>query len=117
VMIKKFSKVYTCRCFEPRKPFLSAISFINLVKFINYYQMPRSILSKLFVIASGGGEANVYGSSYYWNFRTSSFKQVACLILKVMVIGQEGFSWFKTPACVHLWKLFYHHISCRDICW
>ena len=28
-----------------------AISFINLVK--------------LFVIASGGGEANVYGSSYY----------------------------------------------------
>ena len=28
-----------------------------------------------------GGEANVYGSSYYWNFRTSSFKQVACLIL------------------------------------
>ena len=37
-----------------------AISFINLVKFINYYQMPRSISSKLFVIASGGGEANVY---------------------------------------------------------
>ena len=58
-----------------------AISNINLVKFINYYQMPRSISSKLFVIASGGGEANVYGSSYYWNFRTSSFKQVACLIL------------------------------------
>ena len=28
-----------------------AISFINLVKFINYYQMPRSISSKLFVIA------------------------------------------------------------------
>ena len=24
---------------------------------------------------------NVYGSSYYWNFRTSSFKQAACLIL------------------------------------
>jgi hypothetical protein len=24
---------------------------------------------------------NVCGSSYYWNFRTSSFKQVACLIL------------------------------------
>jgi hypothetical protein len=44
-----------------------------------YYQMTRSISSKLFVIASG--EANVYGSSYYWNFRTSSFKQVACLIL------------------------------------
>ena len=41
-----------------------AISFINLVKFINYYQMPRSISSKLFVIASGGGEANVYGSSF-----------------------------------------------------
>jgi hypothetical protein len=41
--------------------------------------MPRSISSKLFVIASG--DANVYGSSYYWNFRTSSFKQVACLIL------------------------------------
>ncbi len=61
-----------------------AISFINLVKFINYYQMPRSISSKLFVIASG--EANVYGSSYYWNFRTSSFKQVACLILKDEVL-------------------------------
>ena len=41
-----------------------AISFINLVKFINYYQMPRSTSLKLFVIASGGGEANVYGSSY-----------------------------------------------------
>ena len=38
-----------------------------------------SISSKLFVIASG--ETNVYGSSYYWNFRTSSFKQVAYLIL------------------------------------
>ena len=25
---------------------------------------------------------NLYRSSYYWNFRTSSFKQVACLILK-----------------------------------
>jgi hypothetical protein len=24
---------------------------------------------------------NVYGSLYYWNFRTSSFKQVACFIL------------------------------------
>ena len=56
-----------------------AISFINLVKFINYYQMPGSISLKLFVITSG--EANVYGSSCYWNFRTSSFKQVACLIL------------------------------------
>ena len=43
--------------------------------------MPRSISSNVFIIASGGGEANVYGSSYYWNFRTSSFKQVACLIL------------------------------------
>ena len=32
------------------------------------------------LIASG--EANVYGSSCYWKFRTSSFKQVACLILK-----------------------------------
>ena len=60
------------------------ISFINLVKFINYYQMPQSMSSKLFVIASG--EANVYGSSYYWNFRTSSFKQVACLILKDEVL-------------------------------
>jgi hypothetical protein len=44
--------------------------------------MSRSISSKLFVIASG--EANVYVSSYYWNFRTSSFKQVACLILSEM---------------------------------
>jgi hypothetical protein len=25
---------------------------------------------------------NLYGSSYYWNFRTSSFKQVASLILR-----------------------------------
>ena len=38
-----------------------------------------SISSKLFVMASG--ESNVYGTWYYWNFRTSSFKQVACLIL------------------------------------
>ena len=28
---------------------------------------------------------NVYGSSYYWNFRTSSFKQVSCLILRLIV--------------------------------
>jgi hypothetical protein len=42
------------------------------------------VSSKLFVIASG--EANVYGSSYYWNFRTSSFKQVACLILSFYYI-------------------------------
>ena len=32
-----------------------------------------------------GGETNVYGSSYYWDFRTSSFKQVACFILKKRV--------------------------------
>ena len=32
-----------------------AISFINLVKFINYYQMPRSISSKLFERGGGGG--------------------------------------------------------------
>jgi hypothetical protein len=38
-----------------------AISFINLVKFINYYQMPLSISSKWFVIASG--EVNVNGSN------------------------------------------------------
>ena len=67
-----------------------AISFINLVKFI--YQMPRSISSKLFVIASG--EANVYGSSYYWNFRISSFKQVACLILKDEVLITVGYPIF-----------------------
>ena len=30
-----------------------AISFINLVKFINYYQMPRSISSRLFVRGYG----------------------------------------------------------------
>ena len=66
-----------------------AISFINLVKFINCYQMPRSISSKSFVIASGGGEANVYGSSYYWNFRTSSFKQVACLILSRYIFSYQ----------------------------
>jgi hypothetical protein len=29
----------------------------------------------------GSAPDNVYGSSYYWNFRTSSFKQVVCLIL------------------------------------
>ena len=28
---------------------------------------------------------NVYGSSYYWNFRTSSFKQVSCLILSLYI--------------------------------
>ena len=65
-----------------------AISFINFVKFINYYQMPRSISSKLFVIASGGGEANVYGSS--------SFKQVACLILQQWKTG----AWVKLTSYV-----------------
>jgi hypothetical protein len=34
-----------------------------------------------------GDEANVYGSSYYWNFKTSSFKQVACLILYLLVVS------------------------------
>ena len=63
-----------------------AISFINLVKFINYYQMPRSISSKLFVIASGA--ANVYGLSYYRNFRTSSFKQV------VSYYNETKFNWY-----------------------
>jgi hypothetical protein len=68
---------------------------------LNYYQMTRSITSKLFVIASG--EANVYGSSYYWNFRTSSFKQVACLILvfnatfnNISVRGGQ-FYWWRKP--------------------
>jgi hypothetical protein len=37
-----------------------AISFINLVKFIDYYQMPRSISSKLFVIVSGGDTDTVW---------------------------------------------------------
>ena len=61
-----------------------------------YYQM--SISSKLFVIASG--EANVYGSSYYWNFRTSSFKQVACLILSNVIIwNRHGHEWSR------IWKL------------
>ena len=36
-----------------------AISFINLVKLIYYYQMPRSISAKMFGIAPGGGEVNV----------------------------------------------------------
>ena len=44
-----------------------------------------------------GGEANVYGSSYYWNFRTSSFKQVACLILAVM-----NQSWKSKPYLVNI---------------
>jgi hypothetical protein len=30
---------------------------------------------------------NVYGWSYYWNFRTSSFKQVACLILAIQFMS------------------------------
>jgi hypothetical protein len=33
---------------------------------------------------------NVYRSSYYWNFRTSSFKQVACLVLKDEVLLTVG---------------------------
>ena len=56
--------------------------------------MPRSISSKLFVIASG--EANVYGSSYYWNLRTSSFKQVARLIL------------ISHRKCIYFIKIFIH---------
>ena len=64
---------------------------------LNYYQMTRSISSKLFVIASG--EAKVYGSSYYWNFRTSSFKQVACLIL----LHETPHTWNMT------WHIFWRH--------
>ena len=81
-----------------------AISFNKLVKFINYYQMPRSKSSKLFVIASGDGEANVYGSSYYWNFRTSSFKQVACLILYYItnLVCYTYFHWFFNPEFQHI---------------
>ena len=37
----------------------------------------------------GSAPDNVYGSSYYWNFRTSSFKQVACLILKQICFYQS----------------------------
>jgi hypothetical protein len=81
-----------------------AISFINLDKFINHYQMPRLILSKLFVIASG--EANVYGSSYYWNFRTSSFKQVACLILTIILCCP-----FYMPKYVPRWEGIMHSPS------
>jgi hypothetical protein len=60
--------------------YLNFFSFLFLTTFVllDYYQMPRSISSQLFVIASG--EANVYESSYYW-----SFKQVACLILLMHV--------------------------------
>ena len=90
-----------------------AISFINLVKFI--YQMPRSISSKLFVIASG--EANVHGSSYYWNVRTSSFKQVACLILHFIHIS------FKSSGSTYIqlfwmlkywWILSTFHVRAQD---
>ena len=45
---------------------------------------------------------NVYGSSYYWNFRTSSFKQVACLIL-----CPEGVTYLHLDYCISertLWK-------------
>jgi hypothetical protein len=34
---------------------------------------------------------NVYRSLYYWNFRTSSFKQVACLILWPSNTREYGF--------------------------
>jgi hypothetical protein len=45
---------------------------------------------------------NVYGSSYYWNFRTSSSKQVACLILQVDMY------W------VHPWRYNYVDILCTS---
>ena len=66
-----------------------AISFINLVKFINYYQMPRSISSKLFVIASGGGEANVYGSSYCsesWGMGAEGFRRAPMMHEKLTTL-------------------------------
>ena len=47
-----------------------AISFINLVKFINYYQMPRSISSKLFVRAGWGGGGG--GGGYGFLFRSEN---------------------------------------------
>ena len=50
-----------------------AISFINLVKFINYYQMPRSISSKLFV---RGGYSFLFRSENL--FRTK--QELECLL-------------------------------------
>ena len=54
-----------------------AISFINLFKFINYYQMPRSISSKLFVKGGGGGGYGFLFRSEYL-FRTK--QELECLL-------------------------------------
>jgi hypothetical protein len=37
---------------------------------------------------------NLYRSSYYWNFRTVSFKQVACLISKGGALLTIGYAIF-----------------------
>ena len=44
----------------------------------------------------------MHGSSYYWNFRTSSFKQVACLTLKLIS---------HTPVIITLFTLAYKDIN------
>ena len=50
---------------------------------------------------------NMYRSSYYWNFRTSSFKQVACLILLLVHINYMllniNFQWVY-DCCLIRWK-------------
>ena len=51
-------------------------------------------------------DKNLYGSSYYWNFRTSSFKQVACLTLKLIS---------HTPVIITLFTLVYKDIKPRPL--
>ena len=57
---------------------------------------------------------NVYGSLYYLSFRTSSFKQVACLILKgeaLLTIGYTNLS--HVTICIHSQISF--HRKCKNI--
>ena len=66
-----------------------------------------------------GGEANVYGSSYYWNFRTSSFKQVACLILCSKILQDTGeWNWPVIWWCIFV-ALFenWYNVCIKPVFW
>jgi hypothetical protein len=53
----------------------------------------------------------LYRSSYYWNFRTSSFKQVACLILEHVVKVKT------LNGSEHDGRIFFHFFFFKTFCY
>jgi hypothetical protein len=66
------------------RAFIHLRSHIYLMNMQSASSIWSYLLSNVNIIEIASGEANVYGSSYYWNLRISSFKQVACLKLIVL---------------------------------